>query len=64
MPLAPELAAVELERAAEVCAHVDRGDELLAFAEVPPRVDYTLTEQGHALLEGVMAFDAYLRRFR
>jgi DNA-binding HxlR family transcriptional regulator len=32
------------------------------FAEVPPRVDYSLTKQGRALLEGVMAFDEYLRR--
>ena len=31
------------------------------FAEVPPRVDYSLTKQGRALLEGVMAFDDYLR---
>ncbi|HKZ59839.1 MAG TPA: helix-turn-helix domain-containing protein [Candidatus Thermoplasmatota archaeon] len=34
------------------------------FAEVPPRVDYSLTEKGRALLEGVMAFDAYLKRYR
>ena len=33
------------------------------FAEVPPRVDYRLTSQGRSLLEGVMAFDAYLKRF-
>jgi DNA-binding HxlR family transcriptional regulator len=33
------------------------------FAEVPPRVDYRLTSQGRALLEGVMAFDTYLQRF-
>jgi len=33
------------------------------FAEVPPRVDYRLTTQGRALLEGVMAFDTYLRKY-
>lgn len=33
------------------------------FAQVPPRVDYRLTAQGRALLEGVMSFDTYLRRF-
>lgn len=34
------------------------------FAEVPPRVDYSLTGRGRHLLEGVMAFDAYLSRYR
>jgi len=34
------------------------------FAEVPPRVDYSLTTQGQALLEGVMAFDTYIARFK
>jgi DNA-binding HxlR family transcriptional regulator len=33
------------------------------FPEVPPRVDYALTEQGRALLNGVMAFDDYLDRY-
>ena len=34
------------------------------FAEVPPRVDYALTPQGRVLMEGVMAFDDYLRRYK
>ena len=33
------------------------------FAEVPPRVDYRLTEKGRALLKGVMAFDLYLQKY-
>jgi DNA-binding HxlR family transcriptional regulator len=32
------------------------------YAEVPPRVDYTITEQGRHLLAGVMGFDDYLRQ--
>lgn len=34
------------------------------FAEVPPRVDYSLTPQGKVLLGGVMAFDDYIARFK
>lgn len=32
------------------------------FAEVPPRVDYRLTGRGKDLLEGVLAFDDFLRK--
>lgn len=33
------------------------------FPEVPPRVDYALTDQGRVLLNGVMAFDDYLGQY-
>ena len=41
------------------------GAEVLSrevFAQIPPRVDYKLTDRGKDLLQGVLAFDGFLEK--